>query len=391
MKKRFASFVTLQRGFDLPKTEMCDGPFPVVGSTSIIGYHEKFKVEAPDVVTGRSGSLGVVQFIKERYWPHNTSLWVKDFKGNDPQFVYYHLKVLNLARFNAGAGVPTLNRNHLDTLELDIPSLPIQRKIAAILSAYDDLIKNSERRIKILEDMAQNLYHEWFVKFRFPGHEKVKMVNSPMGKIPEGWEVTSIGQIIETLGGGTPSTKREEYWDGGIINWYSPSDLTAANSLFIRESSRKITPTGLHNSSAKLFPSYSVMMTSRATIGVTTINTTEACTNQGFIVCIPNACLTMAHIYFWIRDNFTQIISVASGATFKEISRGEFRELLIILPPERIESEFSSLMGPFFKAIENLLYRNQNLRQTRDLLLPRLISGEVDVAELDITVQELNH
>ena len=92
-----------------------------------------------------------------------------------------------------------------------------------------------------------------------------------------------------------------------------------------------------------------------------------------------------------MRDNFTQIISVASGATFKEISRGEFRELLIILPPERIESEFSSLMGPFFKAIENLLYRNQNLRQTRDLLLPRLISGEVDVAELDITVQELNH
>jgi hypothetical protein len=87
VKKCFAGFVTLQRGFDLPKTEMRDGPFPVVGSTSIIGHHDEFKVEPPGVVTGRSGSLGTVQFLRERYWPHNTSLWVKDFKGNDPQFV----------------------------------------------------------------------------------------------------------------------------------------------------------------------------------------------------------------------------------------------------------------------------------------------------------------
>ena len=118
---RFSDFVTLQRGFDLPKTEMQDGPYPVLGSTSIIGFHSDFKVEPPGVVTGRSGSLGVVQFVAERYWPHNTSLWVKDFKGNDAKFVYYCMKGLDFARFNAGAGVPTLNRNHLDSLEVEVP------------------------------------------------------------------------------------------------------------------------------------------------------------------------------------------------------------------------------------------------------------------------------
>src|SRR5687768_11254581 len=115
MKKKFADFVTLQRGFDLPKTDMRDGPFPVVGSTSIIGYHDEYKDAPPSVVTGRSASLGTFQSLNVRYWPHNTSLWVRDFKGNDPRFAYYRLQSLAFARFNAGAGVPTLNRNHLDT------------------------------------------------------------------------------------------------------------------------------------------------------------------------------------------------------------------------------------------------------------------------------------
>jgi type I restriction enzyme M protein len=184
MKKPFREFVTLQRGFDLPRTEMRDGPFPVVGSTSIIGYHDKFKVNPPGVVTGRSGSLGTVQFLRERYWPHNTSLWVKDFKENDPRFVYYQLQDLDFARFNAGAGVPTLNRNHLDTLEVDVPPLPVQRRIAGTLSAYDELIENSQRRIRILEAIARALYREWFAHFRFPGHEKVPLVGSPLGEIP---------------------------------------------------------------------------------------------------------------------------------------------------------------------------------------------------------------
>jgi type I restriction enzyme S subunit len=131
----FSDFVTLQRGFDLPKKDMLTGAVPVVGSTSIIGYHNISKVDPPGVCTGRSGSLGKVQYINEPFWPHNTSLWVKDFKGNDPRFVYYCLQSLDLGRFNAGAGVPTLNRNHLNSLHVNVPDLPKQKKIAGILSA----------------------------------------------------------------------------------------------------------------------------------------------------------------------------------------------------------------------------------------------------------------
>jgi type I restriction enzyme S subunit len=317
-------------------------------------------------------------------------LWVKDFKGNEPRYVYYFLKTLDLKRFNSGAGVPTLNRNHLDTLVVKIHDRQNQQKIAAILSAYDDLIENNLRRIKILEEMAQTIYREWFVKFRFPDHQKVKMVNSPLGKIPEGWKIKQIGDVIETLGGGTPSTKEPSYWDNGNIDWYSPSDLTASGFMFINGSSKRITQLGLDKSSAKLFPAYSLMMTSRATIGVISINTREACTNQGFITCVPNDRLSVFYLYFWVKESRDKIISVASGATFKEISRGEFREFPITVPPAPIENTFNETVQPICRLVENLIKKNNNLVVTRDLLLPKLISGQLDVSELDITIPEAN-
>lgn len=320
----FKDFITLQRGFDLPKKDMIEGDYPVVGSTSIIGYHDEYKEKPPGVITGRSGSLGTVQYIKEKYWPHNTALWVKDFKGNQPRYVYYFLQTLNLGRFNSGAGVPTLNRNDLDTLEIGVHSLPIQRKIATILSAYDDLIENNNSRIKILEEMAQAIYREWFVNFRFRGHEKVKMIKSKMGMIPEGWEVSSVQDTFEILGGGTPSKKVSDYWEDGTINWYVPSDLTAQRTMFMDESGEKISELGLRKSSARLFPAYCIMMTSRATLGVISINTDEACTNQGFITCIPNEKFPLYTLYYWLHENVEKFISLGTGATFKEITKGVF-------------------------------------------------------------------
>ena len=124
----FKSFITLQRGFDLPKSRMKDGDVPVLGSNCIIGFHSEYKIEPPGVVTGRSGTLGLVQYTEKPFWPHNTALWVKDFKGNDPKFVYYKLQTLHLERFNGGVSVPTLNRNVLDTLKIQVPSLNINTK-----------------------------------------------------------------------------------------------------------------------------------------------------------------------------------------------------------------------------------------------------------------------
>lgn len=289
---------------------------------------------------------------------------------------------------SSGTRMPRGNWATLSPSEWMVPIPQIQKEIGNILSAYDDLVENNARRIKILEEMAQSIYREWFVNFRFPGHENVRMVDSKLGKIPEGWEVDAIGNRMETYGGGTPSTKIPEYWEPAEITWFIPSDLTKTNAAFAFDSEKKISRLGLTNSAAKMFPAYSVMMTSRATIGATAINTVDACTNQGFITCVPNEILPNYQIYFWIKQNLSLIDSIASGATYKEISRSEFRELLIAIADKPIERLFVNTIHPIFKQIENLLLRNNNLRQTRDLLLPRLISGELDVSEIDIVIND---
>ncbi|MBN1579452.1 MAG: restriction endonuclease subunit S, partial [Anaerolineae bacterium] len=262
--------------------------------------------------------------------------------------------------------------------------LPTQKRIAAILSAYDDLIENNRRRMTILEEMARLIYREWFVDYRFPGHAGVEMVESELGLVPAGWEVKPIGQAIDTLGGGTPSKKRPEYWESGNITWYVPSDLTSADTMFISDSGRKINELGLKKSSAKMFPAYSVMLTSRATVGVVSINTTPACTNQGFITCVPNERLSAYLLYFWLIENREKIISLASGATFKEINKTTFREIPTVVPDEVTHAKFLEILEPVGGEIHNLITRNTNLRRTRDLLLPRLVSGEVDVSGVEV-------
>jgi type I restriction enzyme S subunit len=275
-----------------------------------------------------------------------------------------------------------------ETEQFGLPDPTTQRKVAAILSAYDDLIANNLRRIKILKEMARAIYREWFVEFRGPGVKLRKATSAEKkaaGKdvFPEGWAVMPIGDVVDTLGGGTPSTKRDEYWEDGDVTWFTPSDLTATGATFIAESGKKITRLGLQKSAARLFPPYSVMMTSRATIGVTAINTGEACTNQGFITCIPNQRVPAVQMYFWIEQHREEIIGVASGATYKEISRSEFREFPIPVADREFGASFVDMMSPLTGQIENLLAKNESLRRTREFLLPRLVSGEVIVRNLN--------
>ncbi|MCU0392273.1 MAG: restriction endonuclease subunit S [Thermoflexibacter sp.] len=372
---KFKNFIELQRGFDLPTNDFVEGEYPVVGSTSILGYHNKYKNKGEGVVTGRSGSLGVVQYIKSDFWAHNTALFVKDFKGNHKKFVYYFLQTLKLEHFNSGAGVPTLNRNDLENLKLTLPPLPTQTRIAAILSAYDDLIENNLRRIQLLEQTAQQLYKEWFVRLRFPNYENTPFENG----LPKGWEVRKIGDSFEILGGGTPDTENRSYWENGTINWFSPTDITNGQGIFLESSKNQITQSGLKNSSARLFPPLCVMMTSRATIGEVGINTTQACTNQGFIVCIPNQNIAYPFIYFWIKQNKDFIISLSTGATFGEMTKSTFKKLQILLPNQEVMDNFDKIIIPLFNQIKNLQAQNQSLRQTRDRLLPRLMSGALVV------------
>src|SRR5690606_20133713 len=158
-----------------------------------------------------------VCFSESDYWPHDTTLWVKDFHGNDHRYCYYFLKSMAFEQYDVGAANPTLNRNHIHGLPIRIPNPITQRRIASILSAYDDFIENNTRRIEILEEMARLLYEEWFVHFRFPGHEDVSFKESELGEIPEGWEVTAVKPLIKRLKNGTVYKQKDVESSGSTI------------------------------------------------------------------------------------------------------------------------------------------------------------------------------
>lgn len=383
-RTRFKEFLVLQRGFDLPKKDMANGPYPVVGSTSVIGHHDEFKVNPPGIVTGRSGSLGCVQYIRDKYWPHNTSLWVKDFKGNFPQYVYYHLLTLDLKRFNSGVGVPTLNRNDLDMLEVSIPPLPTQRKIASILSAYDDLIENNMRRIKILEEMAQRIYREWFVNFRFPGHEKVKMVQSELGLIPEGWRVARVPEAIDI----NPFTKvkKEE------TKPYVPMDRLSNNSMLVAAAEYREGNSGSKfRNGDTLFARITPCLENGKTGYVQFLQSDEdvAIGSTEFIV-LRSKTVCPEFVYLLSRTEYfrgSAIKSMVGASGRQRVQLASLEKFLFVHPDTQTLDDFRQMAYPIFKQVQTLANKNMNLRRTRDLLLPKLISGEVDVEQLDINVE----
>ena len=207
--------IELKRGYDLPKRKRVSGSVPLVSSSGISDYHAESKVRGPGVVTGRYGTLGQVYFLRDDFWPLNTTLYVRDFKGNDPRFIAYFLESLDFSAYSDKAAVPGVNRNHLHQASVRVPPLPEQRAIAHVLGTLDDKIELSRRMNETLEAMARALFKSWFVDFEpvrakmdgrwrrgesLPGlpaeHYDLfpdRLVASELGEVPEGWAVKALG------------------------------------------------------------------------------------------------------------------------------------------------------------------------------------------------------
>jgi type I restriction enzyme S subunit len=280
--------------------------------------------------------------------------------------------------FGSGSTVEHMRLEDIPALVINAPPLPIQRRIAGILSAYDELIENSQRRIKILEAMARALYREWFVHFRFPGHESVPRVPSPLGEIPQGWEVTTFGEIYDTTSGGTPSRKRPEYFDGGCVNWVKSQELLDA---FILGTDERITREALKNSSAKILPPNTVLIALYgATIGMLAILAVEAATNQACCGVLPKSdAFGREFAFLTLLTNRDRIIGLRLGAAQQNISQVLLRNFECVKPPSSVAVQLAERTAPLFDGILTLQRQIQNLRRTRDLLLPRLLSGQIDV------------
>jgi len=310
---------------------------------------------------------------------------VVDESKADWRFVFYTL-LLNRGDLTVqaqGAAQQNLNQDLIRQFCIELPPLPIQRRIAGILSAYDDLIENSQRRIKILEEMARRLYREWFVHFRFPGHEDCRFVESPLGEIPEGWEVKTLAELCTRMeSGGTPKRSMAAYWEDGEINWYKTGELWDG---FLFDSHERISLRGQRDSTARLFEPGTILMAiyGSPTVGRMGILMCRASCNQAAIGLVANKSIIsqeyLFHVLYFLRDHFN---SIAQGAAQQNISKEKVANAQAVLPPRHVIESFDVIAKPTFVQIRALQQQIQNLRRTRDLLLPRLLSGQIDVEAL---------
>ncbi|WP_128330107.1 restriction endonuclease subunit S [Apibacter sp. HY039] len=371
----FKDFIKLNRGFDLPNDKIEEGDYPVVASTSTKAYHKEYKVSAPCVTTGRSGSLGTVQFVNQNSWPLNTTLYVKDFKEHDPKFVYYFLQTMNLDSFNSGAGVPTLNQNHLHFLKINIPkTTEHQQRIASILSAYDDLIEVNNERIELLEQSARELYKEWFVRMRFPNYQNAKFNKG----IPEGWKEKNLDFFGKVITGKTPSTEIEDYYHGDIPFIKTPD---IHNNMFIKETDLYLSEKGVKSQKKCNLPKHTICVSCIGTAGAVGITTAPVSqTNQQINSIILNNLYNLEFLYFAIIDlkEYIELFG-ATGATMTNLSKGKFEKLKVIYPKKEIIKKYHDIVSPTFNQIENLQEQNQQFTEIRNRLLPRLISGKLEV------------
>jgi type I restriction enzyme S subunit len=296
-----------------------------------------------------------------------------------PRFLHYYFlseawRSVIESNLISGATVDRIPIARFPNFTIKIPVLSQQNKIANILSAYDDLIENNRRRIQLLERSLHLLYKEWFIHLRFPSHEHSKIKDG----IPEGWEKKTIDKICSTIGGGTPSTQNPEYWDGDIT-WITPTDITRNDCLVLLDSQKKITESGLRNSSAKLLPPNTILMTSRASVGFFALIDKEVCTNQGFISIIPHDDLLRMFLLCNLMGRVEEIRSRAGGTTYMEISKSQFRAMEVVIPPTLLLQQFDEAASKILQQVSLLKRQTTKLQQARDLLLPKLMSGAIGV------------
>ncbi|WJJ93975.1 restriction endonuclease subunit S [Neopusillimonas aromaticivorans] len=339
-----------------------EGDYPAYGSNGLIGGSSEWKYDN-SIVIGRVGAYcGSVAYCKSRFWASDNTIVAKP-KSGDVRYFYYLLKELGLNRYAGGAAQPLVTQTVLKGVPARIPDVSTQRRIASILSAYDDLIENNTRRIAILEEMARRIYEEWFVRFRFPGHEQVKMVESELGLIPEGWGIAPFTELFDVRYGKTLPTKNlcsdgkyPVYGGGGVI--------------------------GRHDE--YVVPGPTCLITSRGNGSGTVWRTTEQAfvTNNSFVVVPKGRFAGASHGFAQLFSSYSPIKTVLGGAAQPQLTLDGLASLRVVGCPSELCLEADSLIQPMFNLANKLHEKNANLRATRDLLLPKLISGELNVSHL---------
>jgi type I restriction enzyme S subunit len=301
---------------------------------------------------------------------------IRPHQSLDNRFLYYSF--LHLGRRGAftplftGATIKHLPREKLAKVEISFPPLADQRRIADILAAYDDLIENNRRRMALLEESTRLLYREWFVCLCFPGYEHTRIVDG----VPKGWELRTAFESMQVLSGGTPKTSVSNYWDGEIP-FYTPKDATGR--VWVTDCERNVSEEGLKNCNSKLYPKGTVFITARGTVGKLNIAQRPMAMSQSCYALVGKDHLSQSFLFSAMRSAVDSLRQQAVGAVFDAIVVDTFKRISLLVPPPSMINLFDDTVHPILEQIENLMLQNQKLRAARDLLLPRLMSGEIAV------------
>lgn len=293
-----------------------------------------------------------------------------------PEYIGYYMRLPSFrGEFRAFSTMTTrasLRNEDLLGLEVKLPSIEIQKKIADILSAYDDLIENNQKQIKLLEEAAQRLYKEWFVDLRFPGHENTKIVDG----VPEGWNTCPFSSKVDIMSGGTPKTSIPDYYNGRIP-FYTPKDSDGA--FFAYKTQINITEGGLKNCNSRLYPPKTVIITARGTVGKTTILAVPMAMNQSCYALKMKENDAPYYLFFALNNEIKALQTMANGGVFNTIIGKTFDSINIQIPKDPLIYGFEKTVRPFMEQIKNKLQANSKLVEARNRLLLKMMNGEVEV------------
>ena len=369
---RLGDILNFRRGHDLPHSAMKPGNIPVAGSNGVIGYHDTATPIKPILTIGRSGNVGKPYFYEEA-WAHNTTLYVDDFKGNDPKFLYYLCQTMPFANFGGGSAVPTLNRNHIHPLETKIPvKVEDQRRIASILSSLDRKIELNNKINADLEEMAQAIFKNWFVDFE--PFKDGKFVDSELGMIPEGWKVGTLKDLLYLRKDSIKAANK-----GNLP--YLPIDTIPMHCLVATD----FKSNDEAKSSLQTFEQNDIVVGAmrvyfhRVILAPCKGITRTTC----FVLSVKNE---NALAYSLMQCNQDEAISFAEktskGSTMPyAVWDGGYGEYKVVIPPSEVMKSFNDLLSNFFSKMNKNAIENSRLSLLRDTLLPRLMSGELEVPE----------
>ena len=351
-------FVTLKRGFDLPRQKREAGQVPIFSSSGITGTHSTAMVKAPGVITGRYGTIGEVFYAAEDFWPLNTTLFAEDFHGNDAKFIYYFLKTLEWSKFTSASAVPGINRNTVHKESVSLPDIETQRKIASTLSMFDEKIKINTEINDNLQQQAAALFSGLYART----NTEVRFTD-----------------LIQILGGGTPKTGENTFWNGNIA-FFTPKDVGTPYTLITEKT---ITEDGLSHCNSRLYPVNTVFVTARGTVGKVGMSSVPMAMNQSCYALVGKETHQLL-VYFYTLKTVDRLKHKASGAVFDAITTRDFESEQIMKLSDEDAKSFLCIAEPMFQKVLNNSIENQRLSTLRDSLLPKLMSGEIDVSAVQL-------